>query len=376
MLTALVAAVLPISADAERPLLLAHTMPWFSFTSPDGAGWGWHWTMGKTRAPEQLASHYRPLIGPYDSSDRDTVMCQVLLMKLAGLDGVLADWYGSEDHFDYGQIHRNTELLFRIAKQADLKFGLVYEDQSVPQLIKAGKFQANEATTRGRRLFNEVDDAWFADPQYLREEGRPLLLVFGPQHYDGEAWREVLASVSKRPMLYTLHEQKTPADGAFDWPLPKSGNDADRRKFNRRPFDRAIPVAYPRFHDYYAEAGLHPSYGRIPDDDGKTFEVSLAEAVALKPKFVQIATWNDWGEGTQIEPSREFGYRDLEAIQRQRRKMGTFPFKAEDLRLPVEIYRMHKAKRSPAELMKAEAALCRGDTGRARSILAKLAKRP
>jgi len=26
--------------------------------------------------------------------------------------------------------------------------------------------------------------------------------------------------------------------------------------------------------------------------------------------MVQIATWNDWGEGTGIEPTAEFGYRD------------------------------------------------------------------
>jgi len=51
---------------------------------------------------------------------------------------------------------------------------------------------------------------------------------------------------------------------------------------------------------------------------------------------VQLVTWNDWGEGTQIEPSVEFGYRDLEATQRERRRMTpSFPCIAADLRLPL-----------------------------------------
>jgi hypothetical protein len=54
------------------------------------------------------ASHYRPLLGLYDSNDPDVLRCHVLLMKLAGIDGVLIDWYGTEDYLDYGVIHRNT----------------------------------------------------------------------------------------------------------------------------------------------------------------------------------------------------------------------------------------------------------------------------
>jgi len=42
----------------------------------------------------QIASWYYPLIGPYDSSDPAVLEYHVLLMKLAGVDGVIVDWYG------------------------------------------------------------------------------------------------------------------------------------------------------------------------------------------------------------------------------------------------------------------------------------------
>ena len=60
--------------------------------------------------------------------------------------------------------------------------------------------------------------------------------------------------------------------------------------------------------------------------------------------LVQICTWNDWGEGTMIEPSIEFGYRDLEVIQRLRRQLVEPGFVGEpaDLRLPHRLYKLRK----------------------------------
>ena len=63
--------------------------------------------------------------------------------------------------------------------------------------------------------------------------------------------------------------------------------------------------------------------------------------------LIQIATWNDWGEGTVIEPSVEFGYRDLEVIQRLRRQFvePEFPCQPADLRLPLRLYKLRKHAR-------------------------------
>ena len=105
-----------------------------------------------------------------------------------------------------------------------------------------------------------------------------------------------------------------------------------------------MAVAFPRFHDIYKEARVHESWGRIDDDAGKTFEVTLGRALGSGLPLVQIATWNDWGEGTIIEPSAEFGYRDLEVVQRLRRRQlePGFPATPDDLRLPLRLYKLRK----------------------------------
>src|SRR5579859_1122477 len=104
-------------AGDERPeagkTLLAHYMPWFE-AKPTSPAWGWHWTMNAVNPDHQtngipdVASHFHALIGPYDSSDPDVLEYHLLLMRIAGIDGVIVDWYGLQQFRDYALLHRNT----------------------------------------------------------------------------------------------------------------------------------------------------------------------------------------------------------------------------------------------------------------------------
>ena len=42
------------------------------------------------------AAHYYPKIGPYASNDPDVLEYHFLLMKAAGVTGIILDWYGPE----------------------------------------------------------------------------------------------------------------------------------------------------------------------------------------------------------------------------------------------------------------------------------------
>lgn len=83
--------------------IYVHIMPWFESNATSGNGaWGLHWTMANQNpnntdatGRRQIASYYYPLIGPYGSADKDVIEYQLLLMKYAGVDGVLIDWPGT-----------------------------------------------------------------------------------------------------------------------------------------------------------------------------------------------------------------------------------------------------------------------------------------
>ena len=45
--------------------------------------------------------------------------------------------------------------------------------------------------------------------------------------------------------------------------------------------------------------------------DGETYRALWQEAIAAAPDWVLITSWNEWHEGTEIEPSVEHGNRAL-----------------------------------------------------------------
>ena len=355
--------------------LMAHYMPWFQTKAAHGS-WGWHWTMGKMDPEKgELASQFRPLIGPYDSRDPDVIEYQLLTMKLAGIDGVLVDWYGIHDLYDYRANQEATAMLFAETKKLGMKFGLVYEDQTMKALVDHGVVKADEAVRAGRATMDWVAKNWFVGSNYLRIDDKPVILVFGPQFFKPEEWTLMFAD---QPVsLFTLHHQRGMATGAYDWPLPHDGDAGcarERQAFLTRAkaWPSFIASAYPRFQDFYKQAGVHDSWGAVSDSSGQTYVRTLTESLQGPAPIIQLVTWNDWGEGTQIEPSREFGYRDLVATQRLRKRFLTpnFRFSPEDIELPAKLFALRKKPNVRRESLDTIAALlASGDVAKARRRL-------
>lgn len=336
--------------------MLAHYMPWY-VAKPHSKRWGWHWTMNSfdpdrmNDGKPQIASHYRPLIGPYDSGDPAVLEYHLLLMKLSGIDGVIVDWYGLTDQFDYAVLHRNTEALVKAAGKLGLRFAVCYEDQTIPKLVDAKKLDKADRVKHARGELDWLRKNWFAEKHYVRLGGKPLFLSFGSDGLTDKEWDEMLAGSSKELVYVSEHRKRPAAVGAFDWPIPKE-YPAFLERFEKAAAELkpAVPVAFPRFHDIYDQGKAGKSHGRIPDDDGRTWTATLDRALKQKPTVVQLATWNDWGEGTGIEPTAEFGYRDLEEVQTLRRKHldAQFPYRAGELRLPHRLL-LQRRKADTAE---------------------------
>lgn len=368
------------SEDHNQPLILAHYMPWY-VAKPASQVWGWHWTMDHFDPDEMLdgkrgiASHFYPLIGPYDSGDEDVLEYHLLLMKLAGIDGVIVDWYGLQKLYDYPILHRNTQRLVEQVERLGMKVVICYEDQTIPALVNAGKVKAEDRVSHAVSEIDWLTDNWFKLDSYVQLDGRPVLLSFGHAGLTNDEWSQCLDQLQSPVSYFSEHFRRAGAQGGFDWPIPKEGLKATER-FQRssEAWPHSIPVAFPRFVDIYSEAKLHDSYGRIEDNDGATFRAMLEQALASKSRIIQLATWNDWGEGTNIEPSREFGYRDLEIVQNFRRKHvdADFAPTPADLRLSVKLLERRREVLSSSQteqLDKVAEVLAAGNVTAVRAVL-------
>lgn len=336
--------------NSKSKLLLAHYMPWYR-AKPFSKTWGWHWTMNhfdpekQTDGKREIASKYYPLIGPYDSADPDVLEYHLLLMKLAGIDGVIVDWYGLTNYRDYAALHHNTTQMLKQCERLNMKFVICYEDQTIPALVKAKRLAATDRVAHVVKEIDWLSKYWFKSGAYLKLDGQPLLLSFGQTGLTNEEWSQCLQQTQAKVTYISQHHRRQAAAGAFDWPVPSDALAKwDQFYDDSRRWPHAIPVAFPRFVDIYAEAKVRESYGRLEDDGGISFRRMLKRAAASRAAITQIATWNDWGEGTQIEPCQEFGYRDLEIIQELRRPEfgeGVKPTPV-DLRLPIRILQQRR----------------------------------
>ena len=338
--------------QTKQPLVLAHYMPWYS-AKPTSAEWGWHWTMNHFNPNEErngkrdVASRFYPLIGPYDSGDSDVLEYHLLTMKLAGIDGVIVDWYGLTQFNDYPILHTNTLRLVEQLVRFDMKLVICYEDQTLPALIKAKRLDPNNKVAHVLTEIEWMSKNWFSLENYVKLDDKPVLLSFGNSGLSNEEWTSCVAQYEKPIAYFSEHTRREGAIGGFDWPIPTEGVERTKQYTKMaRDWPHLIPVAYPRFEDIYAAAKVSEGYPDIKDDSGKTFETTLKYAFQAKSQLIQLATWNDWGEGTNIEPSKEFGYRDLELLQKTRRKYiaPSFEPKAADLRLPHKLYELRKLK--------------------------------
>ena len=338
----------------ERPRVLAHYMPWFE-AKPHSPGWGWHWTMNhfdpEKKADDgrrEIASHFYPRIGPYDSGDTAVLEYHLLSMRMAGIDGVIVDWYGLTDFRDYAVLHHNTTRLLEQAERLGMKFVICYEDQTISALVEAKRVAAADRVAHVVKEIEWLGKYWFKSPSYLLLDDKPVMLSFGRDGLTAEEWSRCIEQLSF-PVAYFSQSQRRPAAiGGFDWPVPGDPVGTMTRFYEALPsWSAAIPVAYPRFVDIYAEAGVGDSYGQLADDGGRSFRQMLRRGLQSGAAIVQLATWNDWGEGTMVEPSREFGLRDLEIIQGL--IAADLGFTAADLELPYQLYQARQGAVAPPE---------------------------
>ncbi|SMO95378.1 glycoside hydrolase family 71/99-like protein [Gracilimonas mengyeensis] len=356
-----------------------HYMPWFE-SKPFSGYWGTHWTMAN-RNPDnilqngqrEIASHYYPLIGPYDSQDPAVIEYHLLLMKYAGIDGVLVDWYGTHRLNDYFTNLANSNAFIERTGEVGLDFGIVYEEFTAGNV---GRQQSQSDIEAAQKDIGYIESKYFSSDNYINVEGNPLLLTFGPRHFTSESdWNEVLSAFEKDPVFMPLwgHENLVGegADGTFSWvDFNESLSELASFYSNGPEGEFQIGSAYPGFHDYYVEGDWGNSYGYVDLEDGQTLRNTLQKAEEHSVDYLQLVTWNDFGEGTMIEPTVEFEFLFLEIIQEY---TGVAYGRAE-LELVYEYYQARKefGEDKPEEIALIFDALVTLETEKAARLLGEL----
>lgn len=348
----------PVSVNKSNSIrVYVHYMPWFQ-SKPFSGSWGYHWTMNSQNpdlidqeGKRQIASHYYPLIGPYDSGDPNLIEYHLLLMKYSGADGVLIDWYGSFDVYDYQANLLNSNSLIEETLRYALDFGVVYEEYTVENSSTANQLSDVSATIKDLEY---IEDHYSGLENYISIENKPLLLTFGPRYLkDPSKWSEILGAVqttfSFMPLwgLTSLVGDENVL-GEFAWVDFDADLSVSKNLYAKSINGFVLGGAYPGFHDFYVEAGVGSSYGFIGHENGAQLGKTLNLVADYNLDYVQLITWNDFGEGTMLEPTLEFEYSFLEQIQ----EFTGVPYGRDELELITKLYQLRKKHSEHAEKQK------------------------
>lgn len=352
----------PASAEVIKnntKKVYVHYMPWFYNPEQDGY-WGQHWTMTNknpnvidVNGKREIASHYYPLIGPYSSNDDDLQEYHLLLMKLSGIDGVIFDWYSSRDVNDYNALKKSTESFIKEIEEVGLEFAIMYEDKTAQYSTEQS--ETNSSIENVVLDLQYIQNTYFTSDNYIKINDSELLFLFGPNYItDPLVWDNIIPQLDTTPYFMSLWEASDRlgqyAGGEYSW--VDSNHTTTLSNYYQYSIENNIQTvggAYPGFNDFYYEGGWRTNTNDdwiIAHNGNQVLNETLNLNDSSTVEFIQLITWNDFGEGTMIEPTDEFGFSYLEEIQSYTGVNYTY----DDLQLPYRLYLLRKEHKNDKRL--------------------------
>jgi glycoprotein endo-alpha-1,2-mannosidase len=309
-------AVMPLgaaaAADEPPPEVVIFYYPWYETPQYDGQ---WRHWQERGHAPSlDIASDYYPLLGAYSSFDPEVVEQHMRWMLQAGASIVAVSWWGPGSPEDI-----RLPLLLAQATRFNLKVAFLVEpyyhtprsaatlaDDIAYLYRRYGWSPAFYRTTRPS-LYSPDDGRrrglfFFWAPGY-QYEGGPLV--------DRTYWRPALDAIHALPDggivlasgMETDWIEASHFDGQWNYAIPHlPPGQMARWAWSLPPGAWFVPCVTPGFS---ARRIGYPAGTFYPRNDGATYDFQWKEALntGIQPQMVGVATFNEWHEGTQIEPA-------------------------------------------------------------------------
>lgn len=297
--------------------VLAFYYGWYG--SPRVSGEWRHWkNVDSVNKRIANASDF-PAYGAYDSHDPMLVEREVKAARAAGITGFIASWWGQGSFED-----RGMPLLLAATGTHNLAVSAYYEE--IP---------GDDVDTRIKAAIGDIGYLlahYGGDKAWLRTGGKPVLFIYSRALHQlvPANWQEVIAQVRRdHPggvtlIADTLDPQFAAVfDGASTYNVTgriQHKSPAEIEAWAHAAYPKMVAAAGPgkistvTIIPGYDDRKLgRPSPRPVTDRwDGETYRVLWQEAIAAAPDYVLITSWNEWHEGSELEPSIEYGSRILD----------------------------------------------------------------
>jgi glycoprotein endo-alpha-1,2-mannosidase len=297
--------------------VLAFYYPWYATATVSGR-W-FHWQGPNNEAPHQSPTLDHPTLGFYDSHDRTVIETHARQAKAAGITAMIVSWWGRDS----------------------------FEDKAMPVILDALHAQGIKATiyfeqqkdgpAGAERDVAYVTKTYASHPAWLKVDKRPVMFLYlqALRDLSASSWRraaETVGTGAAEPFLVgDISPRETSnfsawlpsMDGIHVYVLapylrgmtpPQMAAWADKtypawkRLVGNKLFCATV---IPGFDDTRVPGRPQPR-PTVSRYDGQTYQTLWDAAIRHDADWVLITSFNEWHEGSEIEPSREYGGRYLE----------------------------------------------------------------
>jgi len=296
--------------DVPRKVL-AFYYPWYGNPGVRGGGGRWsHWAEVDEGKQQIASSTHYPTLGPYDSHDPRLIAQHGAWASRAGVDGLIVSWWGKDSFSD-----RAMPRILDGCRNAQLDVTIYYETVPGPRDAKA----AAEDVLYVLNRYGE-------HPAWLCVDKKPVVFVYG--RAVGEiglgGWLDAISQVNRRypgKAVFLGDQMSRAAARVFDGihTYNTAGTLRDKTPQEAREWAVSTYPAWVAAADALRRIStitLIPGYDdtkirkpglRVERYEGQLYRCQWEEAIKADPHWILITSWNEWHEGSEIEPSAEYG---------------------------------------------------------------------
>ncbi len=270
-----------------------------------------HWIDGGHNPPITWASNYLPSLfnsqypnlisdNLYSSNDTNTIKKQIQLMNDTGIEFGIVSWWGQNTYEDmvFKKIINNVHPTIAGNGYNKFRWAILYENEGF----------GDPTATKIVNDLNYIKQNYASSPYYLHVNGKPVIFVYNAAHSgsnplnDLDRWKQAKAQVP----FYVVFKVD---------PLPLGANPTDMDSWyqyapaskyfeQQKTFSAFVSPGFWKYHESV----------RLPANPTE-FENAVSKLKQAQVTWKLVETWNEWGEGTGIEPAQKIVHDDINGFK-------------------------------------------------------------
>jgi Glycosyl hydrolase family 99 len=262
-----------------------------------------HWTDNGHNPPATWASNFLPNLfnsqypnlvvsdNLYNSNDENIIKKQIQLMNDNGIEFGIVSWWGQNTYEDkvFNKIINDVHPTIEGNDYHKFRWAILYEDEGF------GDPSLNEIVND----LKYIKQKYASSPYYLHVNGKPVIFVYNAAHSgsdpldDLDRWKKAKAQIP----FYVVFKVDPLSSGANPQDMDSWYQYAPASKYFEQQETFSAFVS-PGFWKYDESV-------RLPPANATVFENAVSKLKQAQVTWKLVETWNEWGEGTGIEPAQQ-----------------------------------------------------------------------